>query len=298
MEDIFECLICGYESATRRGLFIHVRKLHKTSTEDYYDQFGLRKFCSKCHVKLRIGYGGKSGLCKKCSDKNHFGENNPMFGKRVIQTDEMNEKRRIASKNKWKDEDYRNRVITNSSKPRNESFGREQSKRVKEWYENNPEQRSLRSERMKKSWKDGEIEPHLTPINESNPERKLRSLLIDALPTMQVYKKTLKNVNGKWLYPDITINDRYIIEFFGRMWHADPRFYKDPEQIVHHSYTAKSIWRANAERIQTLEKLGFNVKIVWETDFKKNEMQVVNEIKEWISSFNAHELFECVNDIN
>jgi hypothetical protein len=110
--------------------------------------FEMHSYCKGCNKKLRIGYNGKTGFCRSCSQR---GENNSMFGKRLPQeTIEKNRiKQREASTLLWENEEYRALVITNSSKPRHEQFGIEQRERVLKWYEEHPEQRELRSTQMK-----------------------------------------------------------------------------------------------------------------------------------------------------
>lgn len=236
----------------------------------------IKKICKKCNKVL--SRNNKSGFCNSHRDRS--GVNNPFYGKthdhETLIT--IKEKCRIASIELWKDDEYRNEVIVKSSKPRHEDFGKEQSIRVKLWYDDNPEQRDIRSKRMKQSWDNGEIEPNINSINESKDERELRrlcSLIFD-----KVQKKTLK-FDGKWFYPDIIIDDTHIVEFFGDYWHANPIKYEPYDIPNKTSITCEDIWNSDLKRINTLIANGYNVKVVWQSEFKANRDEVMSHIEEW-----------------
>lgn len=77
-------------------------------------------------------------------------------------------------------------------------------------------------------------------------------------------------------------NTRKIIEFNGKMYHADPRFYKSTDlpikfKNVKEPLTAQEIWDRDKERMDTLKELGYKVMIVWETDFHSNPEKVIDE---------------------
>lgn len=75
-------------------------------------------------------------------------------------------------------------------------------------------------------------------------------------------------------------NTRKIIEFNGKLYHADPRFYKATDQPIKFNgemSTAQEIWDRDKERMDTLKELGYEVMIVWETDFRSNTEKVIDE---------------------
>lgn len=75
-------------------------------------------------------------------------------------------------------------------------------------------------------------------------------------------------------------NTRKIIEFNGQVYHADPRFYKPTDQPIKFNgemSTAQEIWDRDKERMDTLKELGYEVMIVWETDFHSNPEKVIDE---------------------
>jgi len=276
-----KCEICLGVFNSKIELYHHLKQIHHKGRLSYDKKVGLKSICLKCGVDLSSNNYGD--YCNKCRDRT--GEHNSFYGKRHNREtiEHTKEKLKIISQEKWKNEDYRNRVIKGASKPRRESFKKEQSLRITQWYKDNPEQLHLRSEAMKKTWEDGKIEPNITSCNESKMERRLKIMVESVLSTMEVRKKTLK-INDRWFYPDIIINNKFIIEFFGTLWHADPRIYNGND-IIHHKKTANEIWEFDEERIRILKEKGYLVKIVWQIDFKKNETQTIEDIKNWIGDY-------------
>lgn len=75
-----------------------------------------------------------------------------------------------------------------------------------------------------------------------------------------------------------------VIEFYGDYWHANPAVY-DPTYIISRKrMTASEIWARDAERIKKIEAEGYQVKIVWERNFRRNPAKVIKECKEWLSN--------------
>lgn len=61
------------------------------------------------------------------------------------------------------------------------------------------------------------------------------------------------------------VKTRQIIECFGDYWHCNPKKYNKNYYHNRIHKTAKEIWKHDKDRIKTLTKLGFNVKIIWES---------------------------------
>lgn len=75
-----------------------------------------------------------------------------------------------------------------------------------------------------------------------------------------------------------------VIEVFGDYWHANPAVYVADYNNARKKMRAVEIWAADAERIKKIEEAGYQVKIVWERDYKRNPARVIQECKEWLSS--------------
>ncbi len=58
---------------------------------------------------------------------------------------------------------------------------------------------------------------------------------------------------------------KLIIECFGDYWHCNPNLYKPEYYHKNVKLTAKQIWDRDNERIECFKKLGYQIKIVWES---------------------------------
>lgn len=231
--------------------------------------------CLKCGKK--VSKNCHLGYCNSC--RNRSGGNNPFFGKKHDRDMIENTKVKLSkiSKNNWNNEEYRNKVISGASKPRKESFKKEQSDRVKEWYKNNPNQKEFRSILMKKSWADGKIKPNINSINESKLEREFRAELKKILIGIKVIKTTIR-IGKRWFYPDVKLRKRFLIEFYGDYWHANPKMFSSSD-IIHHGLTAQQIWNVDIERKDFLEKNGYKVLTVYQTEWKEMKKHIIKIIK-------------------
>ena len=72
-----------------------------------------------------------------------------------------------------------------------------------------------------------------------------------------------------------------IIEYNGDYWHCNPIVYNESFLHTHSGLTAKEIWKKDYLKIQAAVDRGFNVRVVWESDFIKSPDIVVKEIIEW-----------------
>jgi len=97
-------------------------------------------------------------------------------------------------------------------------------------------------------------------------------------------------LENKKLFPDITINDKIIIECFGDYWHCNPNFYKYDYYHSKIRKTAKEIWETDNLRVETFKKYGYTVLILWEHDIM-NKITTLESIKDKIYEI-------CKNTIN
>jgi G:T-mismatch repair DNA endonuclease (very short patch repair protein) len=234
----------------------------------------MRKKCFTCG-KLLLDKN-ISGFCNLHRDRN--GENNPFYGKRhkTETIERMKEKTRNASKNLWRNKEYRDKVILGMSKPRSLKFKAEQSIRVAEWYKNNPNQRTLRSVNMKNSWENNLItKSKNVSANKSKIQREFFKALVARCS--EIVDDYVVRINKKWMFPDILFK-KYgvIIEFFGDYWHANPCIY-EAKTIVRHRLTAEKIWKKDEQRIRALQKEGYFVCVVWEKDYKDDKLFVLSK---------------------
>jgi len=195
----------------------------------------------------------------------------------------MKERTSAASKLLWQNPEYRAKVIAGTSKPRRQSFKQEQSKRTTEWYRANPDQRQLRADKMKESWRLGKlVKGTIASSNKSKMQEKFFSDLKDVYSGV-VEDHVVKTQDNKWKFPDaIELRDGVIIEFYGDYWHANPKKYS-AEDIAHHKIMAKQIWENDRKRVDELTRCGFTVLVIWESDYKYDKGQVMKKIDSYVN---------------
>lgn len=78
-----------------------------------------------------------------------------------------------------------------------------------------------------------------------------------------------------------------VIEFNGDLWHANPNFY-GPEDSMKafdgKESKAKDIWERDATRRRALEKLGFQVLVVWENDYMLDANSIVKQCIDFLKT--------------
>lgn len=86
-------------------------------------------------------------------------------------------------------------------------------------------------------------------------------------------------INGKCYKVDLLIKEtNTIIEFNGTYWHCDPRFYNENFLNKKKQKIAKEIWSSDQERLESLKKLGYNVKVIWEYDYSQDKEKILKEL--------------------
>lgn len=84
---------------------------------------------------------------------------------------------------------------------------------------------------------------------------------------------------------DFSFNNK-IIEFFGDYWHANPGKYSSDKMFIRRkgNRTAKEIWEEDTIRISTLQQAGYDIMIVWESDFRRDPEKVISKCQKFLNS--------------
>lgn len=279
-----ECLICKEKFDNKRQLSNHLHARHKMLIRQYKEKFNLIQRCKVCNKELIKG--NKTGYCSIHRDRT--GKNNSFYGKTHNKqtVDKIKEKTRETSKKLWEDPEYRKKVIDGTSKPRSEEGKQNISNAVKGWYDDNPNQKELRSNMMKQRWEDGEVPSSNFSCNKSKLEIELFSE-IKKIYTTAESNKTLHDKDNKYYFPDIILDDyNIIIEFYGNYWHANPKMYNKDSIIKHR--TAKEIWENDKRRINKLENnmnKKYKVIIIWQKDYQDNKEKVLKDLTNQIENY-------------
>ncbi len=231
----------------------------------------IERFCEKCGT--RLSKNCKGNFCNHCRDRS--GKNNPFYGKRhsADTITKIKEKTRENSKELWGKEEYREKVIRGVSKPRSEEGKKNISRAVKKWYEENPVEIEKRRKRMMLSWENGEIIPNEHSVNRSKSELEFFQMLSEEWAGF-LNKDTI-HIGKHWFLPDALVDFyKVVVEFYGDFWHANPKMYF-ADEIVRDNITAKEIWEKDKNRICELIGGGYDVVVVWESDFKEDRERTV-----------------------
>lgn len=83
---------------------------------------------------------------------------------------------------------------------------------------------------------------------------------------------------------EVNVSDKIIIEFYGDYYHCNPRIYTDPNTYnttLH--MTAKDKWAYDRRRLAAFYKAGYRVRIVWESDWRKNPEAVLEGVRVFLA---------------
>jgi G:T-mismatch repair DNA endonuclease (very short patch repair protein) len=105
----------------------------------------------------------------------------------------------------------------------------------------------------------------------------------------ELNKEFGKMFEGCYVKYDFCISSlKYIMEFNGDYWHANPEVYEDDfsysSKHISSRKTAKDIWEHDEKKISVIENEGFYVDIVWEKDYNESKsgtvLKIYNKIME------------------
>ena len=76
--------------------------------------------------------------------------------------------------------------------------------------------------------------------------------------------------------------DGKIIEFHGSYWHADPRLFESTQIHSVINTPCGDIWLRDQQRIDMLEKLGYNVLVIWSKDVDDDKQRELEKAKRFL----------------
>lgn len=98
------------------------------------------------------------------------------------------------------------------------------------------------------------------------------------------YEQVLIDVKKDISYAyDFCYNNK-IIEFNGDYWHCNPKIYKENFYNKSKHKTAKEIWKYDNQKIKLARKQGFDVLVIWESDYRNNKENIINKCYEFLTS--------------
>lgn len=165
------------------------------------------------------------------------GAGNSQFGKRYTE----DEKRVAAEKTRslWRSSEYRERVVRGATGlKRSDEFRIGQRERTKASYEKVPGLRESRGRLFSRCWRDGRNHFHVKRSRKSVEEKEIYEHL-KALGRYSLSDTEIRLTDGSFVAPDIVIDGKIAVEFYGDYYHANPFVYEDDDYIKVKGKTAK-----------------------------------------------------------
>jgi very-short-patch-repair endonuclease len=289
-----KCGYCDKMPSFRRGEFKDYAKGHKSHKwrrEQYIKKYG-DPLCQECGEPVGFRRGEPKKYCSfKCSGKNagfsldstqkaikktvqeRYGVsnvnqldsvrekiskarkgNNPWKGKSKKERKNYISKLRKASKENWKDSEFKSKTVSS----------------IKETL-NQKKYKKKRSREAKERWKDPEyVKKTISSLSESLGKSGMSDL----------HKKVRERLNleeagfvpeqpiGNYIVDEVNEDKKIIIEIFGDYVHANPSKYNSNDliRLPGNSYLAKEKWKRDEQKVKYLKEQGYEVLIVWESD--------------------------------
>lgn len=162
-----------------------------------------------------------------------------------------------------------------------EKFGEEEgiirfNERQKKW--------SNKIESQYKEGKFSKVPKKQTSSRYSKSAKGLFDCLLKEFPDAKCFDNEIELINGNSrVYFDFSVNKK-IIEFNGDYWHCHPNQYLPTYFHKRLKMTSSEKWKIDKEKIQLAEFYGYEVLVIWESDYKKNSLKIIKECLEFLNS--------------
>ena len=254
MSQINFCLRCGNEYVKKNTRYKYCSKECGYKKTEKQLESSRKPRSEETKEKMRKPKGDTSKMGKH--DK--FGEKNPNFGKKLKDNPESYEKFRKAVKERgqvWSDlqkNDHSEKMKGNSNWMRGKKHKDETIEHIKKI--------------KKDQYINGDVK--FRSSRKSSPEYKILELLkeyyIDIIHQF--------HIKGFRYYYDFFIPSiNTIIEYNGDYWHANPHKYQSGSYLNIQrkgSVLVNDIWKKDEIKINSAKLMGYNVFLLWESDFK------------------------------
>lgn len=198
-------------------------------------------------------------VCKKCLGDVMTGKGNPFYGKKHSkETKEQISKSRIGKatgeKNSMANLEHRKKA---------------RQKLKEKWDSGDLEYvRKIMSDKLKETRKLGKIKS----VIRSKTEKKIINEIKKLGYVVEHSHKIDTKICDIYL-PKLNL----IIEFNGDYWHCNPIKYEKDYFHQVKNMTAEQLWEYDKNKIDLIKSKGYNLEVVWESDYKKNQ-NIINKI--------------------
>ena len=144
------------------------------------------------------------------------------------------------------------------------------------------------SEKIEKKYKNGEFikfRKNMTSV----PENEIFDIITEKLNIREKcyygknqFYRTFKELGRTFSYD--FVHGKKIIEFNGDYWHCNPKYYNKNYFHKYLQKTAEEIWKDNEIKNDAIIKEGYDVIIIWESDYKNNKEQTIQKCFNFLNS--------------
>lgn len=285
--DYVTCVVCGLKSP---NLIKHINSMHSMNAEMY------RKTYNNAPLQAQYVLNMLSERVK--GDKNpayqHGGKFSPFSEKFVGKTNIQETKRKAAeSRNKnnshtttiqyWLKRGYDEITALEMLKNRQQTFSLE--KCIEKY---GIEEGTDRWNKRQLKWQatlDSKSDEEKARINAAKmpkigPASKAEKELLLSLQKLNIQAHGQKKLSygTRNYYYDIVLNNK-IIEYNGDYWHCNPKKYKKKQTIKQNGKMTLviDVWKKDKLKIQTAKDQGYEVLVIWESDYKANKQDVIDK---------------------
>lgn len=201
--------------------------------------------------------------------KNRFPENTPIgeIKKWVVENSRKGQKLTV-----------KNRKTNNSYK--NQSFKKKWSPLCEEFYLEKGFTKKEAQIKMNEIRVDGALNA-LKKSQKPKTEKKIAELLQNYKIEFSSQYRIITNEKKTYIFDFYIPKHNTLIEVNGTYWHCDPRFFKEEKEVFFpgQKLLAKQVWARDRKKLDTAQKKGYNVLVIWEHDLNKNVCNVRKILK-------------------
>lgn len=118
-------------------------------------------------------------------------------------------------------------------------------------------------------------------ITVSKAENTLLTEIKKVIPHV-IHQFTISNHSKRQYVYDIMANNK-IIEYNGDFWHSNPKMYSGDYINPRTKLSALDRWHVDSLKLKTAIECGYQVLVIWESDFKQNKQQVINQCIQFLT---------------
>lgn len=228
-------------------------------------RYSVIRECPKCKKQIKTTSKDKviacrnhfnaissGNLCKPCSLKLQEGEGNPFYGKKHTKETKV----KISKSRKGK--------ATGKNNPMSKQKWKNKARKnlIKKWESGDLEKtRKIMSEKSKEKWRLGKIKSVVVSKKEKEILEKIRKMGFEVIGSYKIDTKI-----SDIFIPSLNL----IIEYFGDYWHCNPKKYDSKYFHKKKNMSAKEIWDYDKNKLELIRNNGYNLEVIWESDFKNN----------------------------